>query len=91
MVSVQKMELPEINDEFAKQLGAFDTLTALKASMKEGITMEKTEEEKQRKRGEILEKIAEKSKFEMPDAMVEYEQERLLQDFKNRIAEAAKN
>ncbi|MCX6719540.1 MAG: trigger factor, partial [Candidatus Staskawiczbacteria bacterium] len=28
MVSIQKMELPEINDEFAKQLGAFETLTA---------------------------------------------------------------
>lgn len=88
--SVQKMELPEINDEFAKQLGAFETLTALKASMKEGMTMEKTEEERQRKRGEILEKIAEKSKFEMPVAMVEYEQERLLEDLKNRISQSIK-
>ena len=42
--------------------------------MKEGIEMEKTEAEKQRIRGEILEKIAEKAKFEMPEAMVEYEQ-----------------
>ena len=90
MVSVQKMELPEINDEFAKQLGAFETLVALKDSMKEGITMEKTEEEKQRKRGEILEKIAEKAKFEMPEAMVEYEQERLLEDLKNKIAQNMK-
>ena len=90
MVSVQKMELPEINDEFAKQLGAFDTLVALKASMKEGMTAEKTEEEKQRRRGEILEKIAEKSKFEMPVAMVEYEQERLLEDLKNKISQNLK-
>ena len=90
VVSVQKMELPEINDEFAKQLGAFDTLVALKASMKEGITHEKTEEEKQRKRGEILNKIAEKAKFEMPEAMVEYEKERLLEDLKNKIAQNIK-
>jgi FKBP-type peptidyl-prolyl cis-trans isomerase (trigger factor) len=41
------MELPEINDEFAKQLGAFDSLTALQGSMKEGITMEKAEAENQ--------------------------------------------
>ena len=90
VLSVQKMELPEINDEFAKQLGGFDTLVALKVSMKEGITAEKKEAEKQRVRGEILEKIAEKAKFEMPEAMVEYEQERLLEDLKNRIAQAAK-
>ena len=90
LISVQKMELPEINDEFAKQLGAFDTLVALKVSMKEGIVLEKTEEEKQRKRGEILERIAEKAKFEMPEAMVEYEKERLLDDLKNRISSTIK-
>lgn len=89
MISVQKMEMPEINDEFAKQLGAFDTLVALKTSMKQGILAEKTEAEKQRKRAEILEKIAEKSKFEIPEAMVEYEQQRLLEDLKNKISQTA--
>lgn len=100
MVSVQKMELPEINDEFAKQLGAFESLVALKASMKEGITMEKTQQEKQRRRSEILEKIAEKAKFsapggpalggELPQAIIEQEQQRLLEDLKNRISQTAK-
>lgn len=83
--SVHKMELPEINDEFAKQLGAFETLTDLKTNIKEGITEEKKEEEKQKNRAEILEKIAEKASFEMPEAMVEYEKQRLLEDLKNRI------
>jgi trigger factor len=90
LVSVQKMELPEINDEFAKDLGTFDSLVALKASMKEGIAAEKTEAEKQRVRAEILEKIAEKSKFEMPEAMVEYEQQRLLEGLKNKITSSIK-
>ncbi len=90
MISVQKMELPEINDEFAKQLGAFDSLDTLKTSTKEGIKMEKQEAEKQRKRAEILSKIAEKAKFEMPEAMVEYEQQRLIEDFKNRITQTIK-
>jgi len=85
IISVQKMELPEINDEFAKQLGAFDTLVALKTSMKEGLTQEKKEAEKQRRRAEILDRIAEKSKFEMPEAMVDYEKQRLMEDLKNRI------
>ncbi len=90
MTSVQKMELTEINDEFAKQLGAFDSLVALKDSIKVGIMMEKKEEEKQRVRGEILEKIAEKSKFDMPEAMVEYEKQRLLEDLKNKITQNIK-
>jgi len=85
LVSVQKMELPEINDEFAKGLGAFDGLVALKTSMKEGMTQEKKEQEKQRRRGEFLEKIAEKTKIEVPDVMINYEIENLLSDLKNRI------
>ena len=90
VISIQKMELPEVNDTFAKELGAFDTLVALKENMKEGIIMEKTEAEKQRVRGEILQKIAEKAKFEMPVAMVEYEKERLLEDLKNKISHQLK-
>ena len=90
MVLVQKMELPEINDEFAKQLGTFDTLVALKASMKEGMILEKKEEEKQKNRSEILEKIVEKSKFETPESMVNYEKERLLADLKNKITQTTK-
>jgi len=83
--SVQKMELPEINDEFAKELGAFDTLVALKKSMKEGMTAEKQDAEKQRKRGEILEKISEKTKAELPDVLVDYEKQHLMDDLKNKI------
>ncbi len=90
MVSVQKMEMPEINDDFAKTLGAFDSLVALKTNIKEGMEAEKKEAEKQRVRGEILEKIAEKAKFEMPEAMVEYEQQQLLDDLKNRIESTIK-
>lgn len=90
VISVQKMELPEISDEFAKQLGAFDTLVALKQSLKEGITLEKTEAEKQRKRGEILEKIFEKVKVELPEAMVNYEKQRLMEDLKNKITQNMK-
>ncbi len=110
VVSVQKMELPELNDEFAKQLGAFDTLVALKTSMKEGITLEKKEAEKQRVRGEILEKIAEKvypvksageaggapsgqfnrAGFEMPEKLIEYETQRMLEEFKHRVTEVSK-
>lgn len=87
MISVQKVELPEVNDEFAKSLGMFDTLVALKNNLKEGITLEKQEGEKQRKRGEVLSKIAEKIQFELPEKMVELEKERLVKDLKNQVAQ----
>jgi trigger factor len=90
LVSAKKMELPEISDEFAKGMGAFDTLVALKENMKEGMVAEKTEAEKQRRRGEILEKIAQKSKMEIPEAMLDYEKENLMEDLKSRVAQGMK-
>ena len=90
MISVQKMELPEMNDEFAKSLGMFDTLVALKDNLKEGIGAEKNENEKQKRRGEILSKIAEKIKFELPEKMVELEKDRLLHDLKHQVADQFK-
>ena len=86
MISVQKMELAEINDDFAKSLGVFENLSALKANLKEGITMEKMEAEKQRKRTEILEKISEKIDFDLPEKMVEYEKNHLFEDLKNQVS-----
>jgi len=86
MVAVQKMELPEINDKFAEGLGAFKTLAVLKESIKEGITVEKNEAEKQKKRGEILNKISENIRFDLPEKMVDYEQSRLIEDLKNRVS-----
>jgi trigger factor len=85
MISVQKMELAEINDEFAKALGAFDTLVALKENLKEGITMEKKETEKQRARGEMLEAISVKTTFDIPQKMVDFEEQRLTEDFRAQI------
>ena len=62
-----------------------DTIS-LKNNLKEGIGMEKKENERQRARGEVLQKISEKITFELPEKMVEYEQIRLLEDLKNQIA-----
>lgn len=85
VISVQKMELPEISDEFAKQLGDFKDLPALKESIKEGITIEKEEMEKHRKRNEILEKISAKISFDMPENLVLREKEKMFEDLKNQI------
>src|SRR3989344_4069954 len=90
VISVQKMELQEINDEFAKSLGVFDNLVKLKENLREGITIEKEEMEKQRKRGEILEKVSLKINFDLPETMIEYEQIRLFEDLKNQVAQNAK-
>ncbi len=86
LINVQKVELPEINDEFAQSLGKFKDVVELKANIKEGAKMEKEAHEKERQRVEILDKIKERLKIEIPQILIDNEQERLFANFKSKIS-----
>lgn len=87
---IQLMELPELNDDFAQSLGKFEDLEGLRKSIKEGISHEKEIIERQRRRNEILAKIAEASEFEIPDSLVSLERERILDGLKARVEKELK-
>jgi trigger factor len=88
--SVQKIILPKLDDEFAKNVGRFENLEALKNSIQEGLKMEKENRESQRLRQEILEKILRETKVEIPEILLENEKKRMLEDFKKTISERFK-
>ena len=83
--SVKKMELPEINDEWAKSLGKFSDLKALKEDIEKGIKEERETSLKQQQREESLHRILEKSDFEAPQSMINREFEELMENLKKRI------
>lgn len=74
----EKPSLPELDDEFAKALGAFETLVDLKKKLKENIGLEKAARAKEKKRVEMIEKIAAETAGEVPDLLVESESEKML-------------
>jgi len=90
LLEVKKMEVPEINDKFASDLGQFESLEALKKNIKEGLEQEKQISEKQRRRNQILENIAEKTKVEIPEELIETEKNKLFEDFKENISQKTK-
>ena len=90
MLSVKKMELPELNDEWVKGLGEFKDLLALKQNIEKGIRIEKEKAEQGRVRQEMLEKIIQKTELKIPEILVKAEQNRLLGDLKQRIADGIK-
>ncbi len=64
--------LPELNDEFAQALGAkFKTIEDVKTSIREGLTLEKTEKENEKLRIKTLEAIAKDSKMDIPKVLIE--------------------
>ncbi len=90
IIKIQEVELPEINDNFARSLGRFENLESLKKSIREGISREKEISEKERRRSEILERIAKACEFEIPEVLVSLEKERMLQDLKEKIEKELK-
>ena len=81
----QKIE-PELNDEFAKKVGPFETLDDLKADIQKYL--EKTRDDKNKEKADeaIFDKVLENTELEIPDSMVEREIEHLLEEYKNKLA-----
>ncbi len=90
MKSVQTVIFPEINDQFAKSLGRFENLVALKENIKEGLKIEKENHESQRIRQEILGKIARKTKVEIPGILITVEKKRMADSSKKLVSEKLK-
>lgn len=85
MKSVQKVEFPEICDQWAKELGNFKNLKDLRKGIKEGLKKEKEIQESQRVRQELLDKISEGTKAEIPEILIEKEVDYLIFGLKNNI------
>lgn len=83
--SVNKMELPEINDEWVKTLGKFTDVNSLKEDIRKGIIEEKEIAQKQQRREEAIKKILEKTKFEVPQVLVEREVGFMMDNIKSRV------
>lgn len=84
--AVKKLILPEINDEFAKTLGAFENLEALKKNIEEGIAEEKKNAEIQRQREDFLDKISKKTEIELPQVLIERESRQMMNNAKEQIS-----
>ena len=86
-VEGEKVELPEVNDEFVKKLGDFKDVADFRMKLKENIAKEKEQKAKDKNRITILEKITDDSKIEMPKILIESELDKMEGQFKADIAQ----
>ncbi|MCJ7682452.1 MAG: trigger factor, partial [Candidatus Aminicenantes bacterium] len=71
--SLKEKKLPELNDDFAKELGDFEDLNALKKRIKEELKESKEQEIKRQQAEDVVNKIADKVKVELPESVVDQE------------------
>lgn len=83
--AIHVKELPDVDDEFAQEVSEFDTLDEYKADIKARLLKDKEEEAGKLKEDAVIGKIIENAEMDIPDAMVEYQTEQLMEDFAQRI------
>ena len=74
-------ELPEVDDEFAKDVSEFDTLAEYKADLKAKIQKRKEAEADRVFEGKLADALVEKLEVTLPEAMVNAEAENMLRDY----------
>ncbi len=84
---IKTKELPELDDEFAQDISEFDTLAEYKESVEKKLVEKKDADAKNTKTDEAIQKIIDKSKMDIPDAMIETQTRSMVDDFANRISQ----
>ena len=83
---IKKKELPELDDEFAKDVSEFDTLDELKKSIKEKLTKNNEQRAKYETEDAAIKAVCEESELDVPSGMIELEIDNMLKDFEQRLA-----
>jgi len=82
---IKAKELPAVDDEFARDVSEFDTLDEYKASITETIKERKEKNTKKEKQEEVLTKLVDASKIELPEPMIDLEAENMTHEFAHRL------
>ena len=82
---IKKKELPEADDEFAKDVSEFDTIKELKASIKEKLDEENKAKAKYETEEEAIKTVSENTKIDIPSGMVETETDNMIRDIEQRL------
>lgn len=82
---IEAKELPELNDDFAKDVSEFDTLAEYKEDVKKNLTESKEKEALRAKEDAAIEKVIENAQMDIPDAMIDTQCRQMMDDFARRM------
>ncbi len=82
---VKEKQEPEVDDEFAKDVSEFDTLDEFKKDLGEKLKARRQEQADREFEEAVITALLEKLECEVPQAMVDYRGDKMLEDYANRI------
>ena len=83
---IKYKELPELDDDFASEVSEFETLAEYKDSIKKKLEEQAEKKTKTETENAVIEKACEACEVEIPDAMVQAQIDRMINDFAQRLS-----
>ncbi|HHX56272.1 MAG TPA: trigger factor [Clostridiales bacterium] len=82
---IKEKELPELDDELAKDVSEFDTLEEYKEDIKKGLLEEKEKNAKRIKEDKVVDLIIDNTEIDIPEAMIKTQARQILDEFGQRM------
>jgi len=83
---IRRRELPEVNDEFARDLGDFQNLEELRQGLRKAVYSEREYEAQRKAKDELVEKLVERHEFPVPEAYLDRQIENHVQNYLRMMA-----
>ena len=83
--AVKEKDVPEIDDEFAKDVSEFDTLAELREDLEQKIRKDRERAAEQEFQDALMEQVADGISAEVPDAMIENQAKQFLDNLKMQV------
>lgn len=80
ILSITSKELPELDDEFAKDVSEFDTIDEVKKDIEVKLKKQAEQREKRETENAVIDKIVEGIKFDIPEVMIETQIDNIAKD-----------
>jgi trigger factor len=71
--AIKQKSLPELNDDFAKEVGEFTTLDEIRQRIREGMEHERRQTAEREAKDKLLAELIRRNEFEVPEALVEHQ------------------
>ncbi|MGH9253300.1 MAG: trigger factor, partial [Vicinamibacterales bacterium] len=82
---LRRRVLPDLDDEFAKDLGAFESLSALRDRVRQDLEEEAQDSARRHVRAELFRQLSQRVPFDLPPSLVEREMDRRLEEFARQL------
>ena len=83
---IRRRVLPDLDDEFAKDIGPFDSLSALRDHVRHDLEAEAQDNARRQVRSDLFRQLSQRIPFELPTSLVDREMDRRVEEFARQLA-----